>query len=427
MMTVCIILSVLSLVGMIVSVILGAEIKNKIPLYWVITLLGAVLTLCIGVLPFKEALNGLWNNSAVNPIKILVLFISMTAISVFLDEIGFFKYLAMVTLKKAGISQLKLFILLFITVSALTVFTSNDIIVLTFTPFICYFCKRAKLNPMPYLIEEFVASNTFSMMLMIGNPTNIYLSLFQGIGFGEYFSVMWLPALMGGAVSFCVMLLIFKKQLSAPICAEYEECFVNAPLMIIGLIHLSLCTVLLAVSQFLNVEMWLISFGFALSLFITVGVFTACKKQKPTEILHTLKRLPWGLVPFMISMFILVASLNYNGVTQNIAKLFKGRGVFTYGIISTLCCNLLNNIPMSVLFGSVLNFAGGSSGAIYATVIGSNVGAFLTPIGALAGIMWIKILRGQDVKMTFLKFMGYGFLIAIPTLMGSLLGLMITV
>lgn len=426
MMTVCIILSVLSLVGMIACVVTNAEIK-KIPLYFVVTSIGAILTLCIGVLPWGEALKGLWNDSAVNPIKILVLFISMTAISVFLDEIGFFRYLASVTLKKAGISQLKLFILLFVVVSTLTVFTSNDIIVLTFTPFICYFCKRAKLNPLPYLIEEFVASNTFSMMLMIGNPTNIYLSLFQGITFGEYLSVMWLPALFGGAVSFVVMLLLFKKQLKKPIEAEYEDFSPNIPLMIIGLIHLAVCTIMLAVSQFVKLEMWIISFGFALSLFIVVTIYKLVKKQKPTEVVKTIKRLPWGLVPFMLSMFILVASLSYRGVTENIASLFENKGVFTYGIITTLCCNLLNNIPMSVLFGSILNFGSASTGAIYATVIGSNIGAFLTPIGALAGIMWIKILKGQEVKMTFLKFMSYGFIIAVPTLLASLLGLYIMV
>ncbi len=426
-MIICIILSVLSLVGMIACVVTNAEVKKKIPLYWVVTCLGAILTLCFGVLPLKDALEGLWNNSAVNPVKILVLFISMTALSVFLDEIGFFRYLASVTLKKAGISQLKLFILLFVVVSVLTVFTSNDIIVLTFTPFICYFCKRAKLNPIPYLIEEFVASNTFSMMLMIGNPTNIYLSLFQGITFGEYFSVMWLPAIFGGAVSFAVMFLLFRKELKKPIDADYEDFSPNIPLMIIGLIHLAVCTIMLAISQFVNLEMWIISLGFTLSLFVVVTIYKLIKKQKPTEIVSTVKRLPWGLVPFMLSMFILVASLNFNGVTQKIAELFEGKGVFTYGIISTLCCNLLNNIPMSVLFGSILNFAFAGKGAIYATVIGSNIGAFLTPIGALAGIMWIKILKGQEVKMTFLKFMAYGFAIAIPTLLASLLGLFIII
>lgn len=58
-------------------------------------------------------------------------------------------------------------------VAILTIFTSNDIVILTFTPFICYFSKNAKINPIPYLVAEFAAT-TYSMMLIIGNPTNIY-------------------------------------------------------------------------------------------------------------------------------------------------------------------------------------------------------------------------------------------------------------
>ena len=100
----------------------------------------------------------------------------MTVLSVFLDEVGFFGYIAAFALKKAGRSRKRLFFYLYITVSVLTVFTSNDIIILTFTPFICYFAKSAKIDPVPYLFAEFIAANTWSMALIIGNPTNIYIS-----------------------------------------------------------------------------------------------------------------------------------------------------------------------------------------------------------------------------------------------------------
>jgi len=47
--------------------------------------------------------------------------------------------------------------------------------------------------------------------------------------------------------------------------------------------------------------------------------------------------------------------------------------------------NLINNMPMGVLFFSLLAGSGDLT-AIYATVIDSNIGAYLTPIGTLAGI-----------------------------------------
>ena len=134
--------------------------KLTIGSYWVITILGAAILLLTGRVAAPAIAQALLADSAINPIKILVLFISMTVLSVFLDELGFFRYLASVTLRRAKTSQLKLFLLLYVTVSVLTVFTSNDIIILSFTPFICYFAKSANINPLPFLAAEFVAAKS---------------------------------------------------------------------------------------------------------------------------------------------------------------------------------------------------------------------------------------------------------------------------
>ena len=417
-----------TVICMIACVIMNAEIKKiKLPLYWVVTLVGAITVLAGGFLPLPTAIAQLTANTAVNPLKILVLFLCMTMLSVFLDEAGFFRYLAGVTLKKAGHKQMTLFVTLYFVVSILTVFTSNDVIILTFTPFICYFCKSAKINPLPYLIAEFVGANTFSMTLLIGNPTNVYLALAENISFVDYLSVMWLPSLFGGITAFLVMLAIFYKKLCTPITPSFEHFPLKKSMVIIGLIHLSTCTVLLALSDFIGVEMWLISLLSALSLFIIVSFYKLIKREHFVEITHTIHRAPWGLIPFMLSMFIMVCALNEAGLTSSLASLLNlGEPVFTYGIVSALTCNVVNNIPMSVLFGSVLSFSQSLPSA-FACIIGSNIGAFITPIGALAGIMWSNILRAQKVKLSFLKFVFYGVIIAIPTLLASLFGLFIII
>lgn len=415
-----IIYSLLACVGLIISVLKGVETRKlKIPLYPFITCFFALLCVVSGCLPIKNALRALWNDSSVNPVKILILFLSMTAISVFLDEAGFFKLTASLALQKAGKSQTKLFVLLYITVSLLTVFTSNDIVVLTFTPFICCFCKNAKINPLPYLVEEFISANTFSMALLIGNPTNIYLALKSGITFSKYFLAMILPSLAGGTVSFFALYFTFKKELSKPVQAEIIKAETEKPMVIIGLVFLIACTLLLAVSEFLKLQMWLIALIGALSLFAIISVYKSIKRQKLTIIKNSARRIPYVLIPFLLSMFLLVACLEYNGVTYKIYKYLSKGGVFSYGVASTISCNLLNNIPMSVLFGSVLQNGAGLK-EVYACIIGSNLGAYLTPIGALAGIMWMNILKTYDVKLTFLQFVKYGVITVIPTLAVSL-------
>ena len=144
---------------MILGVLFFPKLKiGKIQLgsYWVVALTGAVLMLLTKQADVDTVFQSIIRDDAINPLKILVLFISMTILSIYLDELGFFRYLANKTLQRAGKNQTKLFIYLYLIVSVLTVFTSNDVIILSFTPFICYFAKNAKINAIPYLAAEFL-------------------------------------------------------------------------------------------------------------------------------------------------------------------------------------------------------------------------------------------------------------------------------
>ena len=55
---------------------------------------------------------------------------------------------------------------------------------------------------------------------------------------------------------------------------------------------------------------------------------------------------------------------------------------------------------MTVLFQQIIN-AGSPSivpESIYASIVASNIGAFITPIGSLAGLMWMSLLKTYNVK-----------------------------
>ncbi len=378
------------------------------------------MVLSCGVVPLSYVWQGLTQSSAVNPLKILVLFLSMTFLSVYLDELGVFEYVASKTLLLCGKNQKRLFISLYIIVSLLTVFTSNDIIVLTFTPFICCFAKRAKIDPVPYLFAEFFAANTWSMFFVIGNPTNIYLATSLGVDFWQYFCAMWLPTIFAGVTSFAIIWLLFRKKLS-PI----DVCDVSLPVLnkvpvIIGVAHLVVCVVLLSISSQLGIEMWMVTLALSCSLALFHTIYSIVKKGGFSTLGKSFSRLPYQLVPFLLSMFVLVLSLDYTGATQQIASfLAKGNPIFTVGTTSFLVANVINNIPMSVLYGSLSRSFQGLS-AMYSAVIGSNLGAFFTPVGALAGIMWLSILKKSQVNVTFKTFVKYGAITSIPALFAAL-------
>ena len=422
-----IIISIMTCLLLICSILFFPKIKIKkveINSYWIVCLIGAFLILIFNSVTISETINGLFSDSVINPIKILLLFFSMTFLSIFLDEVGLFQFLATVLIGKCRANQKTLFLLLYIMVAILTIFTSNDIVILTFTPFICYFSKNAKINPIPYLVAEFAAANTYSMILVIGNPTNIYLATSLGIDFISYFKVMAVPTLICGLIQLGIMLLLFRKRLNVEIFMDEELFKIKSKLdLTFGLGHLLVCLVLLIVSSYWNLEMWIICLICAFSLMICIVISHILRHKKINILLYTSQRLPFNLIPFVLSMFVIVLALNKQGVTEYISSFFgETNTILKYGVSSFFASNLINNIPMSVLFSNIISSSSSliQLKACYSTIIGSNLGAFLTPIGALAGIMFTDLVHKQNISFSFLSFIKYGVLISLPTLIVAL-------
>ncbi len=415
------------------SLALGGK---KLSIFWLAPLAGALTLMISGLISPAEVASGLTSAGDVNPIKILLLFFSMTMMSVYLDEIGFFRLLAVKVLRRAGHSQRTLFFLLYALVSILTIFTSNDIIVLTFTPFICHFAKSARIDPLPYLISEFVAANTWSMALIIGNPTNIYLAGNAGVTFGGYIVKMLLPTVLAGLVSMGVLYLLFRKKLSEPLNPKEESVpKIDTPTEVIGLVHLGGCILLLSIASFLDLPMWAITCCFFVSLVVFTLAISFFRHRAPFLIARCILRAPWDLAPFVLSMFVLVLALDKYGLTANLGA-FLGQPttpvgtLLSFGVSSFLASNILNNIPMSVLYSSVIAAIPDpalAAPALFAAIIGSNLGAFFTPTGALAGIMWTSQLHDHGVSFSFQTFVKYGSAVALPALAAALSSLLTVV
>ena len=408
----------------ILSILFFPQLRVKghtVKIYSLIPLVGGSLMLLCGGVSAKRLLSAFTENSTVNPIRILVLFLSMTIFSLILERTGFFEHISGIVLERSGHNQHRIFLSLYAIISILTIFTSNDIVILTFTPFICHFCRSAKVDPIPYLIMEFVAANTWSLFLLIGNPTNIYISGAFHISFGEYLRIMALPTVAAGICSLCIMLLLFRKRLHSPIqLSQGVPPITDRPLMWVALGHLAACVILLSLSQSIGFEMWLISLFMGISAVISSVICLWIRHKSLRVVGAAIGRMPYEIIPFIVGMFVMVLGLEACGFTHLIAeKLTAGGGVFSVGFLSFFSCNVLNNIPMSVLFSKFLN-EGADMGQIYATIIGSNIGAFITPVGALAGIMWINLLKQNRVRLSTKRFVATGCAIGIPVMAASL-------
>ena len=453
-----IVILVLASAWMMFSVLTGKQITVrpkddkhepvKIQIFYFGAIASVVIFLITELITPSEAWQTLVGDSHLSPIGILILFMSMAYISIFLDYCGFFSFCAECAVRRAGTSQMCLFVILYATVSVLTIFTSNDIIILTFTPFIYYFTQQRRIDPMPYLIAEFFAANTWSMTLYIGNPTNILLSDAFGISFYEYLSVMWLPALTAGVTNFVMVSILFRKSLSVrmeqPVKAD-KPVLKDTHGTIVGLLILVLCIAGLALAQVMRLQTWEIALFFALLLLAFVSIrmlynFIRCRRSgKPFKnpvMVHTFRKMPWNVIPLVLSMAILVRVAANNGLCAHIADYLLGlSGSSTklvtaiFGLSSTISANLLNNIPMSVFFVSVVESVPPelARAATFASIIGSNLGANITPVAALAGIMWMTILKNHGIRFSFLDFVRYGTIVTTCALTAAVISLMIMV
>ena len=114
-----IIISVLTCLMLIGSILFFPKVKIKdveVDTYWIVCAFGALMILIFNCVTIGDVINGLFADSVINPIKILLLFFSMTFLSIFLDEVGLFHFLAVSLTKRFNSSQRLLFLTLYINV-----------------------------------------------------------------------------------------------------------------------------------------------------------------------------------------------------------------------------------------------------------------------------------------------------------------------
>lgn len=402
---------------------------------------------------------GVLGTGGLHPWEILVIFFTTAYVSVSVDVSGVLDWLAFKVIRRSRGNGLRLFVFFYLFSCVLTVFTSNDIVILILTPIIFYLGRHAELNVLPLLFAEYFGANTASMLLLIGNPTNVIVGSALRISFAEFTRVMWFPTLTAITATGALLFWRFRKELtrgfavpeSAPfgVRSRWDAAFSSSVLL--------LMLAFLSVSHRLGVPIWVITAGAALVLVIEdllFGIYYVGRKirlpllLRDEETIHafeaygirehaleswiTIKRVPWKIAPFVTVLFILVAGLNKNGLTvlfeHQLAVLGDGTGlpVFVWGGAAALVCNLINNQPMTVLAAEMLMHAP-SPGPAYAVVIASNIGANLTILGALAGLMWKRILGTAGLVVSYREFLRHGIRIVPPVLLLSLAALLAVV
>lgn len=396
---------------------------------------GALLLLAFGALSLSDA-SYVWDvvwNATLSLIGIMVL----TGV---MDDNGFFKWAALHLVRGFHRRRLALLVGLAAFSALVTTFFNNDGTILIMTPIVLETTAllgmgfRARIA---YLLAVGFMADTASATLMVSNLTNILTADFFDISFGDYAGRMAFPGLVAVAATIGMLILLFRREIRKDERSHAGEGQVSFPvpasvirdrrLFKLSWIVLGLILVLYCVSEPLGLPVSAIACGGAAALWIAAIAFGSANSAR------LMRRTPWLIVVFALSMYMIVYSLHVHGGTDWFSALIEpsaeGEGtaglIFGTGALFSLLAAVINNLP-AVLVSSlaITEQAGGHAGLLpFASLIGMSVGAKLTPIGSLATLLWMQLLRRDGVKLTIGQYLKYGVLLTVPVLFATLAAL----
>lgn len=493
---------------------------------------------CLGATQIRDGIVG---TDDVKPYNILILFSSLAYMAITLDITGVLKSAAFWVSNQGGSSGWRLYFYFYVMLTLLSVFLGNDPVILSGTVFLVYYTAATGLEPMPWLISEFAAANTASMVLFVGNPTNVVICEGFAINNAAFTAYTILPFLACSVFCFLAIAFQFRSEKHVPHALATKRHLNPRSVLrdpfgaVVGSILLGSCLVVIIIVSFFKIDVWIISLPFAVAKLIfdfawdyyrfTHGKLThaahtdgeagkeepgtsgddpmlseikramsmtddpvnhaatfasngpminhapnnlekitsATKQQRLEEEKTTnppifpklqarlksihgslaerfptfftaLPRLPFALIPFAFSQFILIEALSHQGWIDVFANwLVKAShrqmhpAIWLIGVLGVILCNVSGtNIGATILLTKVVRAAPdfpdhSTRAAGIALAIASNIGAVsFTFSASLAGLLWQVILKQKGITITQAQFAFWNLL---PILVMTVVGL----
>jgi arsenical pump membrane protein len=379
---------------------------------------GAALLVVFNLLPWPEALAAAGKGT-----DVYFFLVGMMLLAEVARQEGLFDWLAAWAVRHSYGSAKRLFLIVYIVGTFVTVLLSNDATAVVLTPAVYAATRAAKVEPLPYLFICAFIANAASFVLPISNPANLVVFGKLMPPLSDWLRIFLLPSVVAIVATYVALRLTQRRALDSEV-AEVSDI---APLTLGGglaAFGIAMTAVVLLAASAMGRDLGLPTFVAGAAV---TTVVLAVGRQSPVPIVRVIS---WSVLPLVAGLFILVEGLNRTGVLPALARILKEATAtspqmtsWVAGIVVAVASNLANNLPTGLIAATTSQIAQVPARITGAILIGVDLGPNLSVTGSLATILWLIALRREGEGVSAWRFLKLGLLVMPPALLLSLLAL----
>jgi arsenical pump membrane protein len=369
--------------------------------------------------------------------------------AIVLESFGFFHWTAEKLAEKARGSGIRLFWYTNLLCFLMTLFFNNDGSILITTPILIMLLHNLRLKnhqKIPYLLSGALIATASSAPIGVSNIVNLIALDIIGMDLYLQTAMMFVPATAGLLLLLLLLFATFYRALPRTLPAIQPGVWGISPRTGSHPLKNTLPSNLLEHRSKLMRNMLIFVFGVRVSLFVgsyyhipvsLIAVLGSVVlltwrwfylKISPADML---KKTPWHIFAFAFSMYVIIYGLHNIGLTDWLVQFMRPivsgsllHASVMMGILLSLMSNLFNNHP-ALMVGTLTLTSMGLDPltlkiAYLANVIGSDIGSLLLPIGTLATLIWMHILKRSKVRISWGEYLKVTSIVIPPTLVFTL-------